>query len=144
MSNPSSTAVCFSTFRSIFDAASKEYKKTTGHDLQSHPFATELGHCDSPDAILQIYQNQANALDQTGKSNQTLMKWLDPTVNLLCMFVATLGEGVALVSLSEVVFLLLPIDILFQPFPPGKAIFTGIGVLLGVNFSPRFIVDYFL
>ena len=72
------------------------------------------------------------------------MKWLDPTVNLLCMFVATLGEGVALVSLSEVVFPLLTIDILFQPFPPGKAIFTGIGVLLGVNFSPRFIIDYFL
>jgi hypothetical protein len=100
MSNPSSTAISFSTFRSIFDAASKEYKKTTGHDLQSHPFATELAHCDSPDAILQTYQNQANALDQTEKCNQTLMKWLDPTVNLLCMFVATLGEGVALVSLS--------------------------------------------
>jgi hypothetical protein len=82
----------------------KEYENTTGHDLQSHPFATELGQCDSPEAILQIYQNQASTLDQTGKSNQTLMKWLDPTVNLLCLFVATLGEGIALVSLSEVVF----------------------------------------
>ena len=72
------------------------------------------------------------------------MKWLDPTVNLLCMFTATLGDGVALVSLSEVVFPLLTIDIRFQPFPPGKAIFTGIGVLLGVNFSLRVHYRVFL
>jgi len=101
MSNPSSKTVSFSTFRSIFDTASKEYKKTTGQDLQTHPLAIELDHCDSPNAVLEILQKQVNTLDETGKCNQTLMKWLNPTVHLLSMFSATLGEGVALVSFSE-------------------------------------------
>jgi hypothetical protein len=133
MSTSRGTTVAFSTFSSIFDAASKEYKKKTGQDLQAHPLAAELDHCDSPDAILKVLQKQADALDD---SDQPLMKWLSPTVNLLFLFSAALGEGLTLVSFSKLVFPVSPfINILFQPFPAGKVIFTGIGVLLGVNFS---------
>ena len=98
MSTSNSTIVSFSTFRSIFHAASKEYRKKTGQDLRTHPLAAELDHCDSPDATSEILQNQANALDDAGKSDQTLMVWLNPTVNVLYMLSATLGEGVGLVS----------------------------------------------
>ena len=137
MSNSSNTTACFSTFRSILDAALKEYKKATGQDLQTHPLTGELDHCDFPDAILEIFQQQANALDETGKCNQTLMKWLNPTVHILVMLSATPGEGVGSVSFSELIHTVSPsITFYFQPFFCGKIIFTGIYVLLGVHFSP--------
>ena len=89
------------TFQSIFDAASKEYEKQTGRDLRTHPLAAGFDHCNSPDAVLGIFQKQADALDQAGKSDQTLVKWLNPTVHLLYTFSATIAEGVGLVSLTE-------------------------------------------
>ncbi len=145
MSNSSNTTASFSTFRSILDAALKEYKKTTGQDLQTHPLTGELDHCDFPDAILEIFQQQANALDETGKCNQTLMKWLNPTVHILFMFSATLGEGVGSVSFSELIYTVSPsITFYFQPFFCGKIIFTGIYVLLGVHFSPMLHCPVFL
>jgi len=101
MSTSRGAIIAFSTFSSIFDAASKEYKKKIGQDLQTHPLAAELDHCDSPDAILKVLQKQADALDDTGKCDQPWMKWLSPTVNLLFLFSATLGEGLTLVSFSK-------------------------------------------
>jgi len=103
MSTSRNKNVSVSTFQSIFDAASKEYEKKTGGDLRTHPFAAEFDHCDSPDAVLDIFQKQADALDQAGNSDQTLVKWLNPTVHLLYMFSATIAEGVGLVSLPECV-----------------------------------------
>ncbi len=118
MSTSRGTTVAFSTFSSIFDAASKEYKKKTGQDLQAHPLAAELDHCDSPDAILKVLQKQADALDD---SDQPLMKWLSPTVNLLFLFSAALGEGLTLVSFSKLVFPVSPfINILFSAIPRRK------------------------
>ncbi|KAI0253332.1 hypothetical protein BJV78DRAFT_1152997 [Lactifluus subvellereus] len=91
-----------SNFTSIFEAAAKEYKGLTKKDLQIHPFAAQFDRCDSPGAVLGIFQNQAQAFDQLRNGDERLMKWLS----------ATLGEGIGL------------------PFPPAKTIFTGIGVLL--------------
>jgi hypothetical protein len=101
MSASSSATASFSTFASIFHAASREYKKKTGKDLRTHPLAVELDNCNSPDAVLELLQNQADALDDAGNSDQKLMRWLGPTVHILYMFSATLGEGVGLVSASE-------------------------------------------
>ncbi|KAI0249042.1 hypothetical protein BJV78DRAFT_728446 [Lactifluus subvellereus] len=103
-----------SNFISIFDAASNEYKKLTKQDLRTHPLADQIHNCDSPDAVLVLFQRQAEAFDEFCKGDDRLMKWLDPTVHILFTFSATLGEGIAL------------------PFPPAKTIFTGIAVLLGV------------
>ncbi|KAI0291327.1 hypothetical protein B0F90DRAFT_1777935, partial [Multifurca ochricompacta] len=101
-----------SAFLSIFDAASKEYKKKIGQDLRDHPFTAEFNACDSPDAVLDVFQKQTDALDGTRKGDEGLVKWLSPTVYILSMFSGILGEGVGLV------------------FSPAKTIFTGIGVLL--------------
>ncbi len=60
----------FSNFQSIFDAAFKEYEKKT--DLQMHPLAAELDRCNSTDGVLDIFQKQADALDETAKRDQTL------------------------------------------------------------------------
>ncbi|KAI0291204.1 hypothetical protein B0F90DRAFT_1778880 [Multifurca ochricompacta] len=108
---PSST----SNFISIFDAASKEYKKLTRQDLETHPFAAVLDNCKSPDSILAIFERQANAFDEFRNGDDRIIKWLDPIVHILFTFSATLGEGIGL------------------PFSPRKVIFAGIGVLLAVN-----------
>jgi hypothetical protein len=100
MSTTSQPVTPSSTFLSIFDTALGEYRKKTGQDLQSHPFANQLDTCDSADAILAVLQQQVDALNEAGKSFQTLMKCLKPTVNFLLLFIGTVGEGVGAVCLS--------------------------------------------
>ncbi|KAH9013201.1 hypothetical protein EDB85DRAFT_983713 [Lactarius pseudohatsudake] len=101
-----------SNFDSIFRTAFKAYKKRTGHDITSHPFAAQLKTCNSPDAILAVLRAQVDDFDQSRRDDERLTKWLNPTVNVLYAFSATLGEGVGLV------------------FSPAKVIFAGFGVLL--------------
>ncbi|KAI0249040.1 hypothetical protein BJV78DRAFT_728169 [Lactifluus subvellereus] len=113
-SHNQSTNLATSNFISIFDAASNEYKKLTKQDLHTHPLADQIHNCDSPDAVLVLFQRQAEAFDEFCKGDDRLMKWLDPTVHILFTFSATLGEGIAL------------------PFPPARTISTGIAVLLEV------------
>jgi hypothetical protein len=87
-----------SNFTSIFEAAAKEYKRLTKKDLQTHPFAAQFDRCDSPGAVLGIFQNQAQAFDQLRNGDERLMKWLSLTIHILFTFSATLGEGIGLVS----------------------------------------------
>ncbi|KAN0136461.1 hypothetical protein V8E53_005829 [Lactarius tabidus] len=92
----------------IFDTALMSYKKKTKKDLKSHDLFKQLENCDSPDAILAKFQT-----DQFDTGNDDRLKtWLVPTLHVLCAFSDTLGEGVSLA------------------FPPAKAIFAGVGVLL--------------
>jgi hypothetical protein len=86
-------------FTNILDAASDEYRKLTKQDLQTHPFAAVLDICDSPDAVLNVFRRQARAFDEFCKGDDKLMKWLNPMVHVLFTFSATLGEGIALVSI---------------------------------------------
>ncbi|KAH8999582.1 hypothetical protein EDB86DRAFT_3242618 [Lactarius hatsudake] len=116
-------------FKTIFGAALQAYNKQTKKDLASHPLATQLQSCDSPGAILSILRTQVQAFDRSQTADEKLTKWLDPTVNVLYAFSGILGEGVGLT------------------FPPAKAIFTGIGVLLqaakDVRASQNALVDLF-
>ncbi|KAH9170740.1 hypothetical protein EDB89DRAFT_1887768, partial [Lactarius sanguifluus] len=95
----------------------------------SHPLAAQLKTCDSPDAILAVLRAQVEEFDQSRRDDERLTKWLNPTVNVLYAFSATLGEGVGLV------------------FSPAKVIFAGIGVLLlaskDVAASHDILVDIF-
>jgi hypothetical protein len=126
MSASSSTTASYSTFRSIFHAASREYKKKTGQDLRTHPLAVELDTCDSPNTVLELFQKQADALDDARKSDQALMRWLKPTVHILYMFSATLGEGIGLVSANEQDFpVLSSMNILFVAFTTSEGHIYG-------------------
>lgn len=89
-----------SNIERIFDAALKSYKKKTKKDLKNHDIFKQLETCDSPAAILAVFQ--ANQFDQsrTG-ANDGLKKWLVPTLNVLCTFSDTLGEGVSLVIIES-------------------------------------------
>jgi len=93
MSSTPSPSNSRSNLESIFNAALQAYKKKTGKDITSHPLATELQSCDSPDEILAILQTEDKYGDYEG-----FAKCLIPTVNVLYAFSATLGEGVGLVS----------------------------------------------
>ncbi|KAH9055813.1 hypothetical protein EDB83DRAFT_1088809 [Lactarius deliciosus] len=118
-----------SHFESIFKTAFKAYKKQTGHDITSHPLAAWLKTCDSPNAVLAVLKAQVEEFDQSRRDDERLTKWLNPTVNVLYAFSATLGEGVGLV------------------FSPAKVIFAGIGVLLlaskDVAASHEVLIDIF-
>jgi hypothetical protein len=87
-----------SNFTAIFDAASQEYKKRTKQDLATHPFAAALQGYNSPDSILNVFREQAQALDKFRKGDDKLMEWLTTIVNILFTLSGTIGEGVGLVS----------------------------------------------
>jgi len=98
MSSTPSTSALRSNLDSIFNSALQTYKKKTGKDITSHPLATELQSCNSPDAILAVLRKQVPSFDQSQDSDGTFTKWLIPTVNVLYAFSATVGEGVGLVN----------------------------------------------
>ncbi|KAH9047742.1 hypothetical protein EDB84DRAFT_1673401, partial [Lactarius hengduanensis] len=129
MSRVPPTATSSTNFETIFGAALEAYKNQTKKDITSHPLAVQLQSCDSPISILAVLRAQVQAFDQSQTADEKLTKWLDPTVNVLYAFSAILGEGVGLT------------------FPPAKAIFAGIGVLLqavkDVRASQNALVDLF-
>ncbi|KAI9436574.1 hypothetical protein H4582DRAFT_1854102, partial [Lactarius indigo] len=124
-----STSSSPSNFQSIFNAALKAYKKKTKNDLLAHPLAAQLQACNSPTDILAILQDKVKEFDQSRSADERLSRWLNPTINILYTFSATLGEGVGLV------------------FSPAKVISAGVGVLLSaakdVEASQDDLIDLF-
>jgi hypothetical protein len=96
----SSSSSSSSNFQLIINNALDAYKKRTKNDLLAHPLAAELQPCNTPSAILTVLQQQFQGPDQSRSSDDRWTRWLDPTVNVLFAFSATLGEGVGLVCLT--------------------------------------------
>ena len=90
-----STSTSSTTFETIFIATLKEYKKQTKTDIASHPLATQLQSCGSASAIIAVLRNQVQTFDQGTDERWT--KWLDPTVNVLLAFSATLSNDFGMV-----------------------------------------------
>ncbi|KAH9066445.1 hypothetical protein EDB87DRAFT_1574028 [Lactarius vividus] len=115
-----------SNFQLLFSTALKAYEKRTKTDLLAHPLASQLQACSSLGSILALLQDQADDLAQARRSDERLTKWLNPTVNVLLAFSASLGEGV---------------------FSPAKVIFAGAGVLLlaakDVSTAQEALIDIF-
>ena len=80
----------------IFETALKSYKKKTKKDLKDHDLFKQLENCDSPASILDKFQATQFDPSQT-ESDDRLKRWLVPTLDVLCAFSDTLGEGVSLV-----------------------------------------------
>ncbi len=99
-SESESTSVSHSNFDSIFNSALDDYKNRTGQDLASHPLLPALQACNSLDAVLGVLRNQIPLFGEPQNADDRLTKWLIPTVNVLCGFSATLGEGVSLVNIT--------------------------------------------
>ena len=100
MSQVPSASTSSTNFETIFTAALTTYKKQTKKDIAAHPLATELQSCDSSSAIVAILRTQIQNFDQSQGANDSekWTKWLDPTVNVLFAFSATLGNGVGAVN----------------------------------------------
>ncbi len=95
------SSISTSNFAPIFRAACDEYKTLTGQDLYTHPFAQELDHCDSADSILNVLREQAQVPLKRRKDHEKLLACLNPVINVLFTFSATLGEGIGLVRISS-------------------------------------------
>jgi len=105
MSNtaPMASSSSPSNFLPIFNTALETYEKITKNKLLTHPLATQLQSCDSPAAIISVLRDLVQQFDQSRSGNDKLRNWLDPTVNVLFAFSATLGEGVGLVILKVII-----------------------------------------
>jgi hypothetical protein len=97
MSHAHPTASSSSNYQLIINNALNAYKKRTKNDLTAHPLVAQLQSCNSPSSILAVLQQQLQGLDQSRRSDERWIRWLDPTVNVLYTLSATLGEGVSLV-----------------------------------------------
>ena len=92
-STPGRSSAPYFDFKSILDAALRDYKNTTGKSLLDDPLADKVQQCDSVDTLKAIFQDQAKAL-QSKDGDKRSMKWIDPTVDVLSKISDTLG-GVA-------------------------------------------------
>ena len=99
MSHNQSAAAGSSNFQLLINNALDTYRKRTKNDLLTHPLAAQLQACDTPVAILTILREQIHWLDRSQSGAERWSKWLDPTVNVLFTFSATIGAGVSLVWL---------------------------------------------
>src|SRR5882757_9269382 len=100
MSTPPSTSTSHSNFVPIFNAALKSYKRKTKKDLTEHPLLSSLQSCDSPEAVLTVLRDRIPAFDQSQNRDDGLTRWVNPTVNVLYTFSATVGQGVGLVNIN--------------------------------------------
>jgi hypothetical protein len=133
MPQTSLEAASRSNYQSIFDSALEAYKKKTGKDLTKDPLLRSLENCDSPDAVLTILRAQLLGPGQSQSSRDKMTTWLNPTVNVINAFSATIGGGVGLVSPTRIEISAPDLIFVSEAYPPAGVIFTGIGVLLSVS-----------
>ena len=109
-----------------------DYTKITGIDLSKNPFAATIKRANSPEAILELLQEREKAFKEYRDNERRLINCLSPAVKVIQAFSGILGEAVTLVSHKYDLVTLL--NRLRQvPFPPAKALFVGIDVLLAVR-----------
>ncbi|KAH9021767.1 hypothetical protein EDB84DRAFT_1441386 [Lactarius hengduanensis] len=108
------------SFQAILDKALADYREKIGVELDQHPFADELRGRDSPDDVLKLLEDKANAFKVYRDGNLKVVHALS----------GILGEAAS-----------------FVPFQPAKAIFVGVDVLItaadGVGSSYDALVDLF-
>ena len=94
-----------SDLQAVFEASLKEYEKKTETSLLTHPLMDELKACDSPADILAILRSQAAKIEKNTSSDDKLIKWLDPIVNVLAVSSSVISAGVGLVNAIQMVLL---------------------------------------
>jgi hypothetical protein len=128
--------------RSLFEAALNEFEKRAGTNLVQHQAFHNLVACGSIESVLDILQQQSEPLRASLGDNTTLMKWIKRTVHVLHslstnhIVVDGVGSvcGYYLCSAS----ILRNDNTFLQAFPPAKAVFAAIAILLSVCFLPWF------
>ena len=101
MSHPGPSTSSSPNFQLIFNNALKAYERRTRSDLLAHPLVAQLQDCNSLSTILTVVHQQVQEFHQSRGGDESLTKWLDPTVKVLYSLSDTLGEGVSLVCIRE-------------------------------------------
>jgi soluble cytochrome b562 len=109
-----------------------DYAKKTGIELSKNPFAAAIERANSPAAILELLQEREKAFKDYREGYRRLISCLNPAVTVIQAFSDILGEAVGLVNHTFHLVTLL-IGLRQVPFPPAKALFVGIDVLLSVR-----------
>jgi len=125
--------------RFLFEAALNEFEKRAGTNLVQHHIFNKLVACESIESVLDILQEQTKPLRTSRGDDTTLMKFIKRTVHVL----HSLSTNHIVVSgVSLVCSYLYSTGILdyssLKAFPPAKAVFAGIAILLSVCFLPWF------
>ncbi|KAF8265438.1 hypothetical protein EI94DRAFT_325156 [Lactarius quietus] len=117
------------SFQAILDKALADYCEQIGVELDKHPFIDDLRGTDSPDNVLELLEEKANAFKVYRDGNRKLINWLSPVVKVVHTLSGVLGQAVGV------------------PFLPARAIFAGVDVLItaagGVTSSYDALVDLF-
>ncbi|KAF8467014.1 hypothetical protein DFH94DRAFT_300246 [Russula ochroleuca] len=117
--------------KSLFEASLNEFEKRAGTNLVQHQIIDKLVNCESADSVIDLLQEQAQAFRNFRGDDGRLMTWLKRTVNVLYTL-STSGVLGGVIGL---------------PFPPAKAIFAGLVILLGaikdISTSYDALVDLF-
>ncbi len=96
-------------FGALFEAALQAYEKKTDITLADHPLAVQLHNCRSIESIATVLLGEAQAFKEF-RGSERVMKSIKSIVTTF--------------STALTFFL--------QPFPPAKAIYAGLAILLSV------------
>ena len=86
------------SFQAILDKALDDYREQIGIELDKHPFADELRGRDSPDDVLKLLEDKANAFKAYRDGNRKLISRLSPVVQVIHTLSGVLGQAVSLTS----------------------------------------------
>ena len=140
MSSTAQATSSTSAIQTIIDALA-DYTKVTGIDLSKNPFAAAIERSDSPEAILELLQERENTFKEYRDNNRRLINCLTPAVKVIHAFSGILGEAITLVSHKYDLVTFLS-RLCQAPFPPARALFVGIDVLLAVRPSNTLFIHF--
>ena len=83
------------SFQPILNKALSDYCEQIGVKLDKHPFAEELRGRDSPDDVLKLLEDKANAFKVYRDGNRELINWLSPVIQVVHTLSGVLGEAVS-------------------------------------------------
>jgi hypothetical protein len=132
-------------FRELFESALEAYEKKAGITLVEHSLAIQLQSCNTVESITAVLQGQAKALSESRGSDR-VMKSIKNTVSILNMLSATasLAVDISLVRQQALVACSTPLSVFLQPFPPVKAIYAGLAILLAVCPFSNTVISFLL
>ena len=90
------------SFQEILDKALADYREQIGVELDKHPFIDQLRGRDSPDDVLKLLEEKANAFKVYRDGNRKLINWLSPVVQVIHVLSGVLGEAVSSDQVSPV------------------------------------------
>ena len=83
------------SLQAIIDKAIADYCEQSGVQLDKHPFLDVLRGIDSPDNVLKLLEDKANAFKVFRDGNRKLINWLSPVVQVVHTLSGVLGQVVS-------------------------------------------------